>query len=103
MTPPCRSPARQPIYPATQRDNRIAGTVIVEGLIGLDGILKNLHAIAPDPDFAAATLDALRRWQFIAMQLDGVPVEATIQVTANFLVPWAISKSIQRAANRCCS
>ena len=88
VTPPVQIARAQPIYPATQRDNRMAGTVTVEGLIGLDGLLNNLHAIAPaDPDFAAATLDALRRWQFIAMQLDGIPVEATIRVTANFVVP----------------
>jgi TonB family protein len=88
VTPPVQIARAQPIYPATQRDNRIAGTVTVEGLIGANGLLNDLHAIAPaDPDFAAATLDALRRWQFIAMQLDGIPVEATIQVTANFVVP----------------
>jgi beta-lactamase regulating signal transducer with metallopeptidase domain len=46
-----------------------------------------LRALAPaDPDFAGATVDALRRWQFTAMRLDGVPVEMNIHVTANFVV-----------------
>jgi beta-lactamase regulating signal transducer with metallopeptidase domain len=87
VTPPVQIARAQPVYPTKQRDGGIAGTVLVEGRVGTDGLLKDLHAIAPvDPDFASATFDALRRWQFTAMRLDDVPVEMSIRVTANFAV-----------------
>jgi len=48
--------------------------VVIEGRIGTDGLIKDLRALAPaDPDFANATFDALRQWQFTTTRLDGVP------------------------------
>ena len=87
VTPPVQITRGQPVYPAKQRETGVGGTVVVEGRIGTDGLIKDLRALAPaDPDFAGATVDALRRWQFTAIRLDGVPVEMNIHVTANFVV-----------------
>jgi beta-lactamase regulating signal transducer with metallopeptidase domain len=87
VTPPVQVARAQPVYPTKQRETGVAGTVVVDGRIGTDGLLKDLGAVAPaDPDFAGATVDALRRWQFTAVRLDGAPVEMNIHVTANFVV-----------------
>jgi TonB family protein len=76
----------KPHYPQRQRDAGVSGKVVVEGRIGTDGFIKDLRfAAQADPDFATATVDALRQWQFTATRLDGVPVETNIRVTANFL------------------
>ncbi len=86
VTPPVQTARVQPVYPTKQRASAVAGTVVVEGRVGTDGLVKDLHAVAPaDPDFASATLDALRRWQFSPIRFDGVPVEMNIHVTANFV------------------
>ncbi len=87
VMPPVQIARIQPIYPAKQREGGIAGTVVVEGRVGTDGLIKDLHAIPPaDPNFASSTVDALRRWQFTPIRLDGVPVETNIRVTAHFVV-----------------
>ena len=87
VTPPHKIAEPQPVYPTKQREGRVAGQVIVEGRIAKDGLIKDLRALAPaDPDFANATIDALRRWQFTATRLDGVPIEVSIRVTADFVV-----------------
>ena len=87
VTPPVQIARAQPVYPAKQRESGVAGKVIVEGRIGTDGLIKDLRALVPaDPDFAGATVDALRRWQFRPIRLDDVPVEVNIRVTANFVV-----------------
>jgi TonB family protein len=87
VMPPVQIARIQPIYPAKQREGGIAGTVVVEGRVGTDGLIKDLHAISPaDPDFASSTVDALRRWQFTPIRLDGVQVDTNIRVTAHFVV-----------------
>lgn len=87
VTPPVQIVRVQPIYPAKECESRVGGTVVVEGRVGTDGLVKNLRALAAtDPGFAGATFDALRRWQFKPMRFDGVPVEMSIRATANFVV-----------------
>ena len=77
----------RPRYPQAHIDSGTAGTVEVEGRIGTDGFIKELRVIAPaDPDFASATVEALRQWQFTATRLDGVPVETDIHVHVRFVV-----------------
>jgi TonB family protein len=86
VTPPDKISDAQPVYPPRQRENRVSGTVMIKGSIGKDGLIKDLRTLAPaDPEFANATTEALRRWQFTATLLDGVPVEVPIRVTANFV------------------
>jgi len=87
VTPPHKIAGPRPIYPTEERESGVAGKVMVEGRIGKDGLIKDLRTLGPaNPDFASATLDALRRWQFTATLLDGVPITVPIRVTAKFVV-----------------
>src|ERR1700680_1595052 len=83
VTPPVQIARAQPVYPTKQRERGVARVVVVDGCVGTDGLVKDLRALGPaDPDFASATVDALRRWQFTAIRFDGVPVAMSIRVTA---------------------
>jgi TonB family protein len=87
VSPPVQIARAQPIYPPKQRESGVAGTVVVDGRVGTDGLFRDLRALAPaDPDFASSTIDALRRWQFTPIRFDGVRIEMNIRVTANFVV-----------------
>jgi beta-lactamase regulating signal transducer with metallopeptidase domain len=87
VTPPHKIADAEPVYPTKQSESRVAGTVMIEGRIGKDGLIKDPRALPPaDPDFASATSDALHRWQFTATRLDGAPIEVGIRVTTNFVV-----------------
>jgi len=81
IKPPRRITHAQPRYPQAHIASGTAGKVEVDGRIGTDGFLKDLRVIAPaDPEFASATVEALRHWQFTSTRLDGVPVETEIHV-----------------------
>ena len=85
IKPPQRIADARPRYPAAHKATGMEGKVEVDGRIGTDGFIKDLRVNAPaDPEFASATVDALREWQFTATRLDGVPVEANIHVVVNF-------------------
>lgn len=87
ITPPHKIADPQPIYPANLRASGVGGQVAVEGLVGKDGLLRDLHTVVPaNPDFVRATMDALGRWQFTTTRLDGVPIEVPIRVTTEFVV-----------------
>jgi TonB family protein len=75
----------KPLYPPHLEAARRGGVVLLEGHIGVDGLLNGLHVVAPvDPDFANAALDAVRQWEFRPTRLDGVTVETRINIAVNF-------------------
>ncbi|WP_035357383.1 M56 family metallopeptidase [Edaphobacter aggregans] len=87
VMPPHRIADAQPVFPMKERESGVGGRVMIEGRIGRDGLIKDLRTLAPaDTDFANAAIDALRRWQFTATRLDGVPIEVPLRVSANFVV-----------------
>jgi TonB family protein len=87
VTPPTKIVDMTPRYPQTHADKRVSGKIVVDGRIGKDGYLKDLRVrTGADEAFAAATLEALRSWQFSPARLNGEPVECGISVTANFTV-----------------
>lgn len=87
VVPPVQIARAQPIYPLKERKGGVAGTVVVEGRIGTDGLIKDLYTVSSaDADFARATSDALSRWQFTPIRFDGVPVAMNIRVTTHFVV-----------------
>lgn len=62
--------------------------VRLTGTIGVDGVISDVApsdgaADAP-ADLVTASLDAVRQWAFTATQLNGQPVEVTIEVTIKF-------------------
>jgi hypothetical protein len=88
VLPPHQIADAEPVYPENLRELNAGGKVMVEGLIGRDGLIKDLRTRAPaDPELVNATFEALRRWQFSGAQLDGLPIEVPIRVTADFIVP----------------
>ncbi|MEP7305837.1 MAG: M56 family metallopeptidase [Acidobacteriota bacterium] len=87
IKPPLRIADARPRYPQAHVASGTSGKVEVDGRIGTDGFIKDFRVLAPaDPDFASATVEALRLWQFTQVRLDGVPVEANIHVLVNFVV-----------------
>jgi TonB family protein len=74
-----------PIYPENSRNSRIAGAVILRGLIGSDGRIHSLKVIStPDPDLAIAAITAVRQWTYKPYLLNGAAVDMDTQITVNF-------------------
>jgi TonB family protein len=71
-----------PVYPQAAEKLKLRGLVLLDTIVGSDGVVKDLHPISgPDP-LARAAMESVRWWRFAPYQLDGktVPVETTIEV-----------------------
>ena len=73
-----------PRYPEGARQLGIRGTVILRGVIGCDGSIRELFVVSGSPLLAAAALDAVKQWKYKPYVLLGRPVEVATQITVNF-------------------
>jgi TonB family protein len=64
----------QPTFPGGL-NSRNAGVVKLWGVIGTDGSVKNLHVIEGTCDFAQATIDAVKKWRYTPLTVNGQPQE----------------------------
>lgn len=74
----------EPQYPALARQMRISGTVELEGVIGIDGHLRELRIVSGHPLLARAALQAVSQWVYKPGLLNGDPVEVIAPITVTF-------------------
>jgi TonB family protein len=73
------------IYPPEARAARISGTVVIQAIIGKDGILKNPRVLSsPDDSLSQAALDCVRQWRYRPYLLNGSPVEVQTTINVEF-------------------
>lgn len=85
LDPPVKLLDVRPQYPARQRQAGVSAKVRLDGRIGSDGFMKDLHVAGPATgDFASAALEAASAWRFAPTRLGGVPVETPIRITFDF-------------------
>jgi len=74
-----------PVYPASARQARIQGTVVLEAIIGRDGHIRSLRPISsPNTDLALSAIDAVRQWTYKPYLLNGEPTDVDTTITVNF-------------------
>ena len=74
----------KPVYPAMAQSARVAGAVIIEATIGLDGKVIDAKVLRSIPLLDQAALDAVRQWEYMPTLLNGVPVSVLVTVTIKF-------------------
>jgi len=77
----------QPMYTEEALRRKIAGTVLVQGIVGLDGTLHDLRvARSLDPVYGldAEALKAAAQWLFAPGTKDGQPVQVTVSLEITF-------------------
>jgi TonB family protein len=73
--PPARIQSANPKYPAALRAQRLAGTATVSFIIDSTGAIRVPMVTAADhPEFAAASLEALKQWKFAPPTENGEPI-----------------------------
>ena len=76
----------KPNYPLLARQMKVQGSVILQALIGRDGIIQNLRVVSGPHILASAAQDAVRQWHF-KPHLEGTePVETQAKITVNFTI-----------------
>jgi TonB family protein len=75
----------EPVYTEEARANRMSGIVIVEAIVGKDGLVKDVRVLKGLPfGLDQAAVDAVRQWQFRPGTLNGEPVDVIFTLTVNF-------------------
>jgi TonB family protein len=75
----------QPVYPRQAQTLQLAGPVVLDAAIGVDGKVGRVKIVSGHPILARAAIDAVRQWRYTPYRLDGKPIVANAQITVNFV------------------
>jgi protein TonB len=73
-------------YPLLGRQMKVQGSVLLQALIGADGVIRDLRVLSGPAILASAAREAARRWQFKPYLEDGQPVETQAKIAVNFTI-----------------
>jgi TonB family protein len=73
-----------PIYPPLAKMARQQGTVKFQATIGKDGAMEDLMLISGPPLLVQSAMDAVKKWTYKPLVLNGAPVEVVTTVDVNF-------------------
>jgi protein TonB len=76
----------KPNYPLLARQMKVQGSVILQALIGRDGVIQDLHVLSGPPILASAAQEAVRQWRFKPHYLGSEAVETQAKITVNFTI-----------------
>jgi len=76
----------RPSYPLLARQMKVQGSVILQAMIGKDGIIQNLRVVSGPHILASAAQDAVRQWHFKPHLEGAEPVETQAKITVNFTI-----------------
>jgi len=76
----------EPIYPSDAKAAGIQGSVVLDAVIGKDGMISSLKLVSGPPELTKAAWEAVKQWTYKPYLLNGDPiaVETTITVTFAF-------------------
>ena len=84
IRPPTRIKNVRPVYPELARQAKVAGTVIIEAVIGPDARVTDARVSRSIPLLDRAALEAVSQWLYTPTLLSGVPVSVVMTVTVTF-------------------
>ena len=74
----------EPQYPSEAKRRHIQGRVVMNVLVGSDGLVRKLVVASGSPYLVEAAATAVRQWRFKPRNLDGQPAEFETRITVNF-------------------
>jgi TonB family protein len=75
----------QPYYPEDAKRRHVQGTVVMHGIIGKDGHIRELELVStPDDSLADSALDTARQWTYSPYLQNGAPVEVNTFITMRY-------------------
>jgi protein TonB len=76
----------KPGYPLLARQMKVQGSVILQALIGRDGLIQDLRVLSGPPILASAAQEAVKQWHFKPHFQGAEPVETQAKITVNFTI-----------------
>ena len=68
------------------RQMKVQGSVVLQVLIGRDGLIQNLQVVSGPPILASAAREAVRQWHFKPHYEGTESVETQARITVNFTI-----------------
>jgi len=87
-------------YPLLAQHMNVQGSVVLQAIIGADGVIQNLHVLSGPAILASAAQQAVREWRFKPILQNGKPVESKAKITVNFTIKVADASSTTLAESR---
>jgi protein TonB len=76
----------KPGYPLMARQMKVQGSVILQAMIGRDGLIQDLRVLSGPPILASAAQEAVKQWHFKPHFQGAAPVETVARITVNFTI-----------------
>lgn len=73
-------------YPVLAQHMSVQGSVVLEAIVGADGIIQSLKVISGPAILASAAQQAVREWHFKPIVQNGQAVESKATITVNFSI-----------------
>ena len=73
-------------YPLLAQHMNVQGSVVLQAVIGADGIIENLRVVSGPSILAPAAQQAVREWKFKPIVQNGQAVESKATITVNFTI-----------------
>ena len=87
LQPPRKVVDVPPEYPASAREEGVGGVVRLDVTVGTDGRTRDIGVVeSPDERLSAASVTAVRQWEYEVTRLNGEPVAVAFTVTISFNV-----------------
>jgi TonB family protein len=74
----------QPVTSELARQANVQGTVVLEIVIGPDGMVSDARILRSIPLLDQAAIDAVRKWRYTPTLLNGMPVAVIMTATVSF-------------------
>lgn len=84
LPPPKKIKHVAPKYPDNAREAGLSGLVLLECTIDVSGRVSDVKVLKGFRSLAAAASDAVRKWRYTPIVLDGRPVPYIVTVTVNY-------------------
>ncbi|HXX01379.1 MAG TPA: energy transducer TonB [Candidatus Acidoferrales bacterium] len=73
-------------YPLLAQQMKVQGSVVLQALIGADGVIQDIHVLSGPSILASAAQQAVRQWRFKPYLENGQAVETQAKITVNFTI-----------------
>src|SRR5438270_5406355 len=75
-----------PSYPMLAKQMKVQGAVVLQALIGTDGLIQDLRVLSGPAILASAAREAVKQWRFKPYLQNGQAVETEAKITVNFTI-----------------
>jgi len=87
-------------YPLLAQHMNVQGSVVLQAIIGADGLVQNLRVLSGPAILASAAQQAVREWRFKPVLQNGQAVETQAKITVNFNIKVAGNSETTIAESR---